>query len=592
MAIEPQPQGMISFRAKLLVGMMAVVTAITALAIYFAQRSIASDAELEMKREFQSEIASLHRIQELRHAALAERWRALLRRPRIHAALEDNALDLLYLSARDELHDVMLGDDAESLEPVTHALHARYYRFLDGKGALIPPAASANEAGLLNPEDEAQLALSDLPAVQQSGYLFRKTDAGLVADEIIAMPIVSTETGEVISALVLGFKPAEPNGKSNGIKSGFLVNERLHMPELSESAQAGLRAELLKDLHHTGDGENSLAVNVEGVPHLLFFKKLNPGSLFPPAYEVSIFPLSASLAHQKELRWQIAGAGLLLLLGGLVASHFMSARLSVPVEKLAVDSEEHRTQRVRAEATLQIRNVELQRSVRFSADASHQLKTPVTVLRAGLEELLARHDISLEMRNEIAALIHQTFKLTGMIEDLLLLSRMDAGRLQLDFAPVDLTLLLESLMDDLSALPDELELTVETAVPLGLTIAGEKGYTALLLQNILENARKYNRKGGVIRVVAQELEDRVILKVGNNGHGIPKAAQEHIFERFHRANVGEKVPGHGLGLNLARELALIHGGDLQLVSSSEDWTEFEIIFRSYHSLAHLASEYS
>ena len=144
MAIEPQPQGMISFRAKLLVGMMAVVTAITALAIYFAQRSIASDAELEMKREFQSEIASLHRIQELRHAALAERWRALLRRPRIHAALEDNALDLLYLSARDELHDVMLGDDAESLEPVTHALHARYYRFLDGKGALIPPAASAS----------------------------------------------------------------------------------------------------------------------------------------------------------------------------------------------------------------------------------------------------------------------------------------------------------------------------------------------------------------------------------------------------------------------------------------------------------------
>jgi signal transduction histidine kinase len=71
----------------------------------------------------------------------------------------------------------------------------------------------------------------------------------------------------------------------------------------------------------------------------------------------------------------------------------------------------------------------------------------------------------------------------------------------------------------------------------------------------------------------------LVLRVGNSGQGIPSDAHEHIFERFHRASVGENVPGHGLGLNIARELALLHGGDLQLIRSGDDWTEFEVSFR-------------
>jgi signal transduction histidine kinase len=67
--------------------------------------------------------------------------------------------------------------------------------------------------------------------------------------------------------------------------------------------------------------------------------------------------------------------------------------------------------------------------------------------------------------------------------------------------------------------------------------------------------------------------------VGNTGRPVPAAAQEHIFERFHRGAVGENVPGHGIGLTLARELARLHGGDLRLARSDEDWTEFEVRFR-------------
>jgi signal transduction histidine kinase len=112
-----------------------------------------------------------------------------------------------------------------------------------------------------------------------------------------------------------------------------------------------------------------------------------------------------------------------------------------------------------------------------------------------------------------------------------------------------------------------------------LHVAGEKRYLALILQNLLENARKYNRQGGRIRVAARAEGDTVFLTVGNTGGPIPASAQEHIFERFHRGAIGENVPGYGLGLNLARELARLHHGNLRLLRSDEAWTEFEVSFR-------------
>jgi signal transduction histidine kinase len=94
------------------------------------------------------------------------------------------------------------------------------------------------------------------------------------------------------------------------------------------------------------------------------------------------------------------------------------------------------------------------------------------------------------------------------------------------------------------------------------------------LKNLLDNARKYNRPGGTIRINARPANETVELRVANTGRGIPIEEQPYIFERFHRAGAGEDVPGHGLGLNLARELARLHGGDLRLVRSDGKWTEF------------------
>lgn len=579
-AREPTRSGVAAYRAKLLVAMMLIVATTTALVLVVAQRNAAAAAEEELQRRFQAELAALHDVQALRHAALVERCRTLVRRPRIHAALEDDALDLLYPSASDELRDLMVPGGDTTSGRATYALHAEFYRFLDRTGAVITPPTTI-EAGTLSPREESRLALPTTPERQQLGYLMRRGEDGRDRlAEVIAMPIVSSETGEVIAALVLGFKPPGVPGPDTeaGIRRGIWLGGRLRMDGVSAREQAELTAALAGAIEPGGDA-SSFRREVRGQPHLLFFKRINPGSLYPAAYEVCVYPLAELQARQRRLRWQVltAGGGLLLL--GFVVSHVLSRRLSRPVEKLAVASAEHQAQRARAEAALEATSEELQRAARFSADASHQLKTPVTVLRAGLEELLAHEQLTPEQCREISALIHQTYRLSGVIEDLLLLSRMDAGRLKIDFKPVNLTRLIEAALDDLTAHPDGPELETETEYPADLEVAGEQRYIALILQNLLENARKYNRRGGRIRVVAREEAEWATVTVGNTGKPIPVEAQAHIFERFHRGAMGENVPGYGLGLNLARELARLHEGEVRLLRSDDGWTEFEVRFR-------------
>ncbi len=569
-----------AFRLRLFAAMMLVVTGITALGLYVAQRQAAASAEAALQQQFRSALATVHSLQELRHAALAERCRILVRRPRIIAALEDNAMDVLYLTSADELRDLLDGAGGTELAQLG-ALHARFYRFLDSAGRVITPA-DPRDAGTLLPDEETRLSLPILPESLQLGYLVRRTAEGEVIDEIIAMPIVATESRETISALVVGFKPTAfgPAPAGPAIRSGIWLAGRLHLAGVRTATRLELTSLLSPAISSASNGEFSLPVAIDENPHLLFSKRLNPGSAFAPAFEICLYPLAGLVELQRRLRAQVLGAGCLLLLGALFASHLLSHRLAVPVEKLAVDSEADRTQRRRAEAELVSTHRELERAARFSADASHQLKTPVTVLRAGLEEFMARDELDAGMREEVEGLIHQTYRLGGVIEDLLLLSRMDAGRLRIQFSRVDLGEIIETWIDDLSALPNDLELTVTTDLEAVRLISGERRYVTLIVQNLLVNARKYNRFHGRVHVATRTEGARVILTIGNTGEAIPAAARDRIFERFHRGSAGENIPGHGLGLNLARDLARLHGGEIRLGRSADDWTEVEVVFRA------------
>ncbi len=571
------PQRFRSFRARLVTAMMLVVAALTAGGLFLAERHAAREAEDEVRRDFAAALELIEAARGARTAALAQRCRSLVQKARIHAALEDDALDLLYPSARDELADLVEGPD----NPAGRGLQATFWRFLDPAGAVIPVEAT-RDTGRLTAGEAARLGLRQLPAAAQLGFLPREgSGAGTPAvDQVIVTPIISTVTGRRIAALAVGFSTTEYRAAAGPqIRRGVWVDGTLDLPGIGGAVRDALVRELPRLAAAPENAGRPLAGEWGGEANLLVFQTLNAGSAYPPAFEVCLYPLAATREKQRELRWRIVGLGFGLMVAGLAASRLAATRLSAPVEKLAADSARNALDRVRAEAALELTQAELQRAARFSSDASHQLKTPVSVFRAGVEELLARDDLPDGVRRELMALVGQTYRFTGMIEDLLLLSRLDEGRLQLDPRPVDLAHLVASWLDDqtVSEQPDPPTIAID--LPPTLMVLGERRYLAMILQNLLENARKYNRPGGRIAVAACLEGAAVRLTVGNNGRPIPPAAQPYIFDRFHRGTAAETVPGHGLGLNLARELARLHGGELKLTTSADDWTEFEATFR-------------
>ena len=215
-------------------------------------------------------------------------------------------------------------------------------------------------------------------------------------------------------------------------------------------------------------------------------------------------------------------------------------------------------------------------AVRFASDASHQLKTPITVMRAAIESLLADSSLHPEQSAVLNDLLDQTRRLSSLTEGLLLLARADAGGIKSQPDEADLIPILERCIEDAEVLGSNQEIRIERDIPARLRALADPGRTEQILLNLLENAVKYNRHGGVIRVRAGERRDGVFITVSNTGDQIPLERMPWIFDRFARGGRDESRAGHGLGLSIARELASAQGGDVRLLRSDIEGTEFEL----------------
>jgi signal transduction histidine kinase len=283
-----------------------------------------------------------------------------------------------------------------------------------------------------------------------------------------------------------------------------------------------------------------------------------------------------------------------VLLITLLGSAWVASKAIAPVEEIRQAAQKITAQRLNQRLPVPPTNDEIaglievlnttferlqrsfEQSVRFSADASHHLKTPIAVLRAGVEEIIADVNCSETTQERAEELLHRIHHVSSVVDNLLLLSRADAGRLAVSRAEFDVGDVLEGVLDDARTLAEPLDLKVEANVPKHLLLKADRTFVAMIAQNLVENAVKYNTPGGRIRLEARAVNGGVEMTVGNTGDGIPKDRVGQLFERFYRVRGDERVPGHGLGLSIARELARAHGGDVELVGSDGNWTEMRV----------------
>ncbi len=216
---------------------------------------------------------------------------------------------------------------------------------------------------------------------------------------------------------------------------------------------------------------------------------------------------------------------------------------------------------------------ELERiKTQFFANVSHELRTPLTLILGPTERLLAAPNLRDEQRRDLALVTRNARMLLRQVNDLLDVSRLEAGRLELRYSRSDLAKLVQQAVAHFDALARERDMRFTTDVPEALPAEVDADLVQRVILNLVSNAFKFTPESGQIRVSVRELgEARAVIEVADNGAGVPPEQRELIFERFRQADgsATRRFGGAGLGLAIAKDFVELHGGTLEVSDAPE-----------------------
>lgn len=217
-------------------------------------------------------------------------------------------------------------------------------------------------------------------------------------------------------------------------------------------------------------------------------------------------------------------------------------------------------------------------SSEFVSQVTHELRTPLTNIRAYAETLSSGVFDDPKVITECYNVItKETRRLGRLIEDVLSMSQLEVGTIQLRIDDVDLRVLLTDSVRDLRGLADERQIDMQVSLPSKLpVIQGDRDKLAVVVNNLLGNALKYASSGGSVAVGCQVSAEEILITVKDDGMGITPADHDRIFEKFQRGSSPEvsEIEGSGIGLTTAREIARRHGGDIEVMSAESQGATF------------------
>ena len=221
----------------------------------------------------------------------------------------------------------------------------------------------------------------------------------------------------------------------------------------------------------------------------------------------------------------------------------------------------------------------VQRITEFTADASHELRTPVALIRAEAEVALGRDRTDEEYRSALQHVLGESERMTHMLEQLLSLVRADSGSESLQISEFDIAALSQEAFQSWQKIAASHNRSLTSDIPAQpVVIAGDSLALRRVLDVLLDNAVKYSTPPGEIRLALETTADRVFLRVRDNGPGLAPEEHSKIFERFYRVDKARsrQMGGAGLGLSIAQWIAQRHHGIIRVESSPGQGAEFSL----------------
>jgi heavy metal sensor kinase len=303
--------------------------------------------------------------------------------------------------------------------------------------------------------------------------------------------------------------------------------------------------------------------------------------------------VAAELADLRQVAWRLSLLGFVILVFGLAGGWVMTTYALRPVREIGATaikiSAGDLSQRIDVadtdselgqlagvlNSTFTRLEASFAQQARFTADAAHELRTPITVMLTQTQFALARDRTAADYRETIEACQRAAQRMRRLIESLLELARLDASEEPLVKKAFDLEKVTRDCVQLVSPMAAQRAIKIETRLS-EVTGFGDPDRLAQVITNLLTNAIHYNHDGGRIEVMIEQAKEDIVLKVSDTGVGISREDLPHVFERFFRVEKSRTSGRTGLGLSISQAIVEGHGGTIELVSQLGEGTTFTV----------------
>ena len=286
-----------------------------------------------------------------------------------------------------------------------------------------------------------------------------------------------------------------------------------------------------------------------------------------------------------------------IIILAVVGGFYLAKKSLEPVERITLLAEEISVEKLNKRLNLALPDDELghlastfdgmlerlEESVKkqrqFTSDAAHELRTPLAAIRSIVDVTLHRDRSSEEYVSALSRIQREIERLSGLIDDLLIITRLENTLPKREFAVFSVSALIWEVLETMMVLAKEKNIEIETDLQENVEIAGDRKHLSRAVFNLVDNAIKYTPENGKIRIVARlsEPNERIEIIVEDNGIGIQLEDMERIFDRFYRVDrARSQTRGTGLGLSIAKEIVKAHGGVISVKSSPGKGSTFKV----------------